>query len=162
MARETLGKLSVDLLSKKHEPHNPIDYTREMLEGYDKNISECVDRYKDKFWGDFYVVVLTKKERLLKNVLRSYFFGRVSCPTPDYDQAVYRYHESVGSLEFLWVVPSKDTCELLKANAAIVDKSEWELLHYVLQFYDDTLFKQCKKLNGEVDDSPLLKSSKGT
>jgi len=161
MARETLGKISTDLLKKQHKALSPIEYMQEMLTDYDKNIQICIDRYRKVFLGDFFVVVITKKEPLLKNVLRSYFTARLSCPTPDYDQAVYQYHLDKDSIEFLWVIPSKDTCELFKSNATVVDKSEWQLLRYVLQFCDGTLFKQCKVLNGEEKDSPMVEKIKG-
>ena len=159
--KKTVGQASIDLLKKEHQQLNPMEYMREMLTDYESNINECVDRYKKAFNDDFYVVVITKKEPLLKNVLRSYFTARISCPTPDYDNAVYKYTKENESLEFLWVIPSKDTCELLMDNAAIVDKSEWGLLRYVLQFSDGTLFRQCKKLNGETIDTPELEELKG-
>jgi len=154
--RKSLGEISSELIKSGHHERNPQEYMRKMLENYDNNLEECVERYKKQFNSNFYVVVLTKKERLLKNVLRSFFFGRFSCPTPDYDQAVYSYNFSHDRLELLWVIPSKDTCELLRDNAAIVDPLEWELLRFVLEFYDDTLILKCKKLNGEEKKSDKL------
>lgn len=154
--RKSLGAISSDLIEKGHHERNPQEYMRNMLENYDTNLEECVERYKKHFSSDFYVVVLTKKERLLKNVLRSFFFSRFSCPTPDYDQAVYSYDFLQDRLELLWVIPSKDTCELLRDNAAIVVPLEWELLRFVLEFYDDTLMLKCKKLNGEELKSDKL------
>jgi len=55
----------------------------------------------------FYVCVITKKERLMDNVLRNYFLARSTCPTPQYDQTVYKYHRDSGAIQFLWVLPSK-------------------------------------------------------
>lgn len=156
MTKETVGKVALELLKKEPETRNPIEQMRESLTDFDKNIHLCIERYKQKFLGNFYVVVITKKERLMPNVLRNYFTGRITCPTPDYDQAVYRYDKAEDSITFLWVIPSKDTCHLLHANAMQVHPSERDLLKYVLKFIDGSLLKYSKKLNGEQIDSILV------
>jgi hypothetical protein len=156
-SRETVGKIASDLL-KKADDHqlNPQEIQAEVHKGYIDNLLECYNTHKTIFPGDFYIVIITKKERLMENVLRNYFFARSSCPTTDYDQAVYRYNKKDNEIEFLWVIPSKDTCEYLKANALDVAPEERELLRYVLEFYDGTLIELVKKLNGEQKDSLLL------
>jgi len=155
MTKDTIGKISTELL-KKPEITNPIDQAYENLTDYDRNIFACVDEGKKIYPKDFYIVVLTKKERLMQNVIRNYFMARLTCPTPDFDQVVYRYNFLDESIDFLWVVPSKDTCELLRAHCLEVVPQEKELLNFVLSFYDGSLLTQCKKLNGENIDSPLL------
>ena len=92
---------------------------------------------------------LTKKEKLLNNVLRNYFFPTQACPTPTWDQAIYHYHSADDRLEFLWVIPSKDTCELFQENALYIVPEEKELLRFVLDFEDGTLLRLAKKLNKE-------------
>ena len=121
-----------------------------MHKDYEKNIFECVTTHKKVFFTDFYIVVLTKKERLMKNVIRNYFLARHSCPTPDYGQTVYRYNRKKDIINFMWVIPSKDSCYLLKDNALEVVPEERELLKYVLDFADGTLMKWAKKLNNEI------------
>ena len=37
-----------------------------------------------------------------------------------------------------------------------VPAEEWQLLRFVLDFYDDTLLKVAKKLNNEKEDSGFL------
>jgi|SRR6185369_9630184 len=154
--RKTVGKIATDLIQQEAPTRSVIELERAMHEQYENNVWECVTRSKKLFTGDFYVVVLTKKEKLLENVVRHYFFGRLTCPTPDYDQTVYKFVSSHESLEFLWVIPSKDTCEHLRDHALEVDPSERDLLHYILDFYDDTLMKKAKKLNGEALETPML------
>jgi hypothetical protein len=129
---------------------------REQLTDYDKNIHLCVKDQKKCFDGDFYVVVLTKKERLMQNVLRGYFFGRLSCPTPDYDQTVYKYGRKDDHLEFLWTIPSYDMVNYMKNNTSHVSAEKYGLLKYVLEFADGTLTRLAKKLNSERADSTLL------
>lgn len=152
--RDTIGRISAELLEKEilnPSQHTVVEQMQEQLCDYDKNIYECVEAAKKTKTDDFYIVVLTKKERLMQNVIRNYFFSRNSCPTPDYDQAVYKYKKDIDAIDFLWVIPSKDTCELLRDNALQVHESERELLNFVLSFYDNSLLKLCKTLNGETE-----------
>ena len=154
--KKTVGAASRELSLKEPDAKNAIDQMREQLTDYDKNIHECLKEQKKNFDGDFYVVVLTKKERLMQNVLRGYFFGRLSCPTPDYDQAVYKYNRADDNLVFLWVIPSYDVVNYMKNNVSHVPKEKYALLDYVLRFVDGTLTRLAKELNGEKKDSILL------
>jgi len=154
--KETVGKLASQLLAKGPVSKDPIEIERTLHVEYEKNVLECVDRGKKDFPEDFFVVVLTKKEPLMPNVLRHYFFNRLSCPTPDYDQTVYHFHRANDILEFIWVIPCRHTCFSLKENVAQVAPAEYGLLEFVLKFADGTLWKLCKQLNGEADESVLL------
>jgi hypothetical protein len=155
--KKTIGKIATELAQKSHDnTHTAHDQMEESLSDWDKNIFECVERSKKDFSGDFYLVVVTKKERLLTNVIRNYFMTRISCPTPDYDQTLYKYNSADESLAFLWVIPSKDACLMLKENAMLVMPEERQLLQFVLDFADGSLFEMAKKLNGESENSILL------
>lgn len=147
--KETIGKISSDLLQKEPETRDPIEIQREAHKDYCKHLEECIYKHKKFFMNDFYVVVITKQERLMHNVIRNFFAARLSCPTPTYDQTVYKFNYKDNSIEFLWVVPSKDTCEYLASNALIVDNDERVLLGFVIDFYNNTLLNKAKKLNGE-------------
>ena len=153
---ETVGSFSSKLSLKKPDASNAIDQMREQLTDYDENIQKCINDNRNKYIGDFYIVVLTKKERLMKNVLRSYFFARKTCPTPDYDQAVYRYHHAGGSVEFMWVLPARDIVNFMKKNASLVPIEKYELLQCVLNFCDGSLLAFAKKENNERKDSNIL------
>ncbi len=156
MKKETIGKLSSDLVQKTPDTTDPVELERAMHESYEQEIFTCIERGKKDFPSDFFVVVITKKERLMKNVLRNYFYARQTCPTPDYDQTVYHYHRSHEKIEFLWTIPAKDICIEFLHNALMVHPEEKDLLKYVLDFADGTLYTKCKTLNGEQIDSPLL------
>lgn len=147
---KTIGAHAVELMQKEPETRSPIDIQREVHRDWEKHVVQALNTGMKMFPGDFYLVVETKKEQLMENVLRNYFYTRESCPTPIYDTSVFKYHRQEEMLEFLWVLPSKDTCILLRENAIKVDKSERELLNFVLDFYDGTLDVRCKKLNGEI------------
>ena len=149
--RKTVGSISNDLIVKAPDTRSPIEQMRESLTDYDKNIRECVDRGKKDIPGDFYIVVITKKEPLMPNVVRNYFGFRVSCPTPDYDQAVYHYTRQDDNIEFLWIVPTRTVCFDLIANKLLVPPEEWGLLDFVLKFESGELMTMAKKLNGEIE-----------
>lgn len=157
IGQETVGKVSLDLSQKDPYSRDPIELQREMHKDYVSNVIECINRSKKDFPNDFFVVVITKKERLMPNVLRNYFTARLTCPTPEYDQTVYKYLSKREDLEYLWTIPSKDTVSLLINNALEVSPEERELLMHALSFTDGTYFRKAKELNGEADDSILIK-----
>jgi len=154
--KETVGKIAVELRDKEAPTQDPIELEREMHKDYEKNVFEAIERGKKEHDSNFYVVVITKRERLLENIIRNYFTTRLSCPTPEWDQTVYLYERSPERIILLWVIPSKEACSYLQQYATQVDPSEHDLLRYVIQFHDGTLLKFSKKLNGEQEKSPLL------
>jgi hypothetical protein len=154
--RETVGKIALELMQQEAPTQDPIALERAMHAEYESSIWECVASAKKSMHGNFYVIVITKRERLLPNVFRNYFFARSTCPTPDYDQTVYLYNSKQDYLDFIWVIPSRDASHYLKNNALHVVNEERQLLQFVLDFADGTLYKLAKKLNGETLDSPLL------
>lgn len=155
---KTVGAHSLELSKKGPVTHSAEEQMREQLEDYDKNVHECVQSNLGTFDGDFYVVCLTKRERLMQNILRGYFFARQSCPTPDFDQAVYRYIKKDNHLEFLWVIPAADKVNFMKNNPNAVDPSKYALLGFVLKFADGSLLRRSKQLNCEKRDSNIIES----
>jgi hypothetical protein len=150
--RPTVGALSSELLRKENPTVDPTEQMRESLTGYDQNIYDCVDRGKKDFSGDFFIVIITKKEPLMPNVLRNYFMPRHSCPTPDYDQTVYKFDRVKDEVEFIWVIPAKHTCLFLIANRLEVPLEQHQLLKFVLEFADGSLMKYSQKLNKEIGE----------
>ena len=156
--KETVGKLAFDLMSKPQENSDPIAQGKAMLVDYEKNLNQAYDRGKAQFGGNFYIVVITKKERLMQNVIRNYFLVRESCPTPDFDQTVYRIVRKDNKIELLWVVPCVEACEQIKLDPLGVPEEEIALRNNVLSFYDGTLESKCRKLNGELKESTVSDS----
>lgn len=151
MKKETAGKIATDLMYKSDIPdHSVHEQMQEMLEGYEKNVIECIERGKKLFPQDFFIVAETKREKALKNIIRQYFIPRLSCPTPCYDNTVYKYHAKDEHLEFLWVLPDKEAHKYLRENALTVPSEYKELLKYVLDDADGTLLVKCMKLNEEI------------
>jgi hypothetical protein len=152
---ETVGKLSVDLLSQADNKHTVSEQMHEQLNDYDKELYDCFYTQKSRYTGIFYIVVLTRGDRLLTNVVRHMFFARHSCPTPDYDQCVYQCHKDWPEPKFMWVIPCKDYCEYLR-DLITVPEEHASLYPYVRDFYDGTLLALCKKLNHETEDTGQL------
>ena len=147
--REKVGKIVYDMWGKVPEASDATEQMREQLSEYDQNMVACIEDAKTKYFNDFYIVVITKKERLMPNVIRNYFFSRFTCPTPDYDQTVYKYSKSSDTIEFIWVIPSKQACLYLLNNP--LEVKEKELLKFTLEFYDGTLAKKALLLNNELE-----------
>lgn len=152
MARKkTVGAVSQELLHKSSQlDHSALEQMQEMLTDWDKNIQECLDAGKQIYANDFYLTVETKKEPKMKNVIRNYFIHRSTCPTPGYDQTVYKFHRSDERLEFLWVVPSKETYFMMMNHALEIPSEERDLLGFVMADADGTLLRKSKKLNQEI------------
>jgi hypothetical protein len=177
MKRKTMGAVATDLLNKAPESNTVIDIQREAQKEYIENLEWAVRHAKkevdcshligggrghedcatrEPLMGDFYVVVITKKEKLLQNVLRNQFFTTISCPTPDYNQSVFKYHDKTGDLEYLWTVPDEESCAVYYENAAIVVPEERQLLGFVLDFLNGALLQKARRLNGEISTGIIL------
>lgn len=154
--KRTVGQEALDIFQKGDKEHSPIELQREMTRDYYQNLIDCALEHRRKIAGRFFIVVITKNEKLLPNVMRNYFFARTTCPTPEYDQSVFKYNHRTEEIEYLWTVPSQDACIYLSRHIKEVVPDEHQLLGFVLEFYNGALFKKAKKLNSEKEKTPLL------
>lgn len=166
--RQNLGAIVSELSQKKSDSLDPIEIQRATEQEYLNELIWCVRHaqkqvpcdpekkctaqcaQREGLVGNFFVEALTKKERLLANTLRNFFSARQSCPTPHFDQTVYRYNSITDDIEFLWVVPDQETCEIFRENVQQIVPAEQDLLKNILAYYDGSLFRMAKKLNGET------------
>lgn len=154
--KKTVGAHAVDRQQLTPETRDPIEIQRATEQGYINNLIECIKTNQVKYPGDFFVVVISKNEKLLYNVIRCYFFDRSTCPTPDYDQTVFRFNKEKEEAEHIWTIPDKETCLMYLANKDQVVNEEYPLLSNVLRFMNGDLYRLCKKLNKEEVDSNML------
>jgi hypothetical protein len=154
--KKTVGQESLELSQKTPENISIIEQQEAMQQDYMKNLLDTVDIAYKQYPSDFFVEVITKNEKLMPNVFRNYFVHRVSCPTPNYDQSVYKYNREAGQVEYIWTIPSRDATHHLVENRLIVHKDERQLLDFCLKFASGDLFKLMKRLNGEAPDSPII------
>lgn len=140
--------VSTDFVEMQREIHKGSNSNK----SYEEEVHDCIQRALNdsSISGDFFVVVLVKKERLLKNVVRQYFFYRQSCPTPEFDQTVYKYHREPKRIEYLWTVPDNSTCQWLPLRVNDLPDDQKLLVSMIQSFKNGDLDKLCKKLNAEV------------
>lgn len=167
MKRETVGSSSIKAATSGQTCLDPREIQRATEKEYLDNLVWAVNharkevdcssidghdycQQREAFKGNFYIAALLKKEKLLDNVLRNYFIPTIDCPTPYYDQTIYRYNDKKGDIEFLWVIPDKETCEIFIENRNIIVPSERGLLEFILDFYSGKLLQIAKNLNGET------------
>ena len=130
----------------------PVSDIRDgMLSEWDKNVLEVVQKTRAlEPTRHFYVCVTTKREFLVKNTIRNYFESKYACPTPSFEQVVYKIHQGGTNISIMWVIPNKDACIYLTMNALNVAPEERQLLEYVLRFNKGELDQLAQKENGEV------------
>ena len=154
---KTLGHLVVENGQKDHPGIvSVMELVAEANKDYEQKLIATIEDGKLKRTGDFFVVILFKKERLFEEVLHSIFFHRQTCPTPTTSQCVYKYHRDPERLEFLWVIPDKDTCIYYCDNALQVVPEERDLLNFILDFMSGNLDQKCRDLNGETINQPRI------
>jgi len=125
--------------------------TKDYMENLEIAAMNGKKKYSDEGYHDpFYVVVLMRKERLMKKVIRSGFTFRKTCPTPNYDQTLYKFDPKTDDLSFLWVIPSPEDCSTLYKNRHLITLQKNAMLPYVIDFVEGRLYQMCKHLNGET------------
>lgn len=127
-------------------------------------VSDCYDmpckeacKTREAYLGNMYIHYEVKREPLMPNVFRHYFTWHLQAPSPFFDQNMFFYDHKSEKISHLWTVPDKETCLMLLENADKVVPEERELLKFVMWFANGELFKFAKRLNGEQEDSVLLK-----
>src|SRR3989339_183750 len=115
--RPTVGESAIKAAEQTSPSRNPIELEREMHKDYEQNIYESIQKGRSIFPNSFYIKVITKRERLLTNVIRNYFVLVVACPSPDWDQTIYYYDRPKETLSLLWVIPCRDACKYLIEHA---------------------------------------------
>jgi len=141
---------------KTAEKINSIDLQRAIHKGnnseksFENQVIIAVERGEKQFDGDFFVVVLFRKERLMKNVIRQVFFPRKSCPTPEYDQVVYKYFYKDRKIDFIWVIPDKQTVIDFGMIGNELPRDQQQLVQFARDFTSGKLDKKCDLLNSEL------------
>jgi hypothetical protein len=152
--RKTVGQIVSELLineSTETSFPTPAEANEEKFRKFEQALLLCIERGKKLFDGDFYIDVASKKERSLQGkAYRDYFIPKGACPTPQYDQTVYRYYRNDDRVEFLWVIPAKDICGFIIENALILPDEQAQLRDFVLKFTSGELDQLAMKLNGEI------------
>jgi len=127
---------------------------QELKELIPEMIQGCIDRKnEDKFqYRDIYVTAC-----FVKWQVKPFLYYRVSCPTPVYNQNVFKYHYLTGSLEYLWTIPGKFKYYHILNNKQryYENKETRRSCQFVVLMETGELLKWVKKENGEKPDAAL-------
>lgn len=135
--KKTVGAASLELQKKSNEKYDAYELQREMTKNY---LDEVIKAAKSVDWEEpYYVCVQCKKERLLKNVIRNYFYARKTRPLPDYDLTLFSYDPKTGDLKFEWTIPDPDTCLYLMHTKTEHGPDHGQLIHDIELFSDGKL-----------------------
>lgn len=108
---------------------------------------------------DFYIVAVWSFSRDFApgQVPEDFFFVRRSCPTPGYNQNVFKYHHQTGSIEFLWSIPKKRRYYELWANRTryINDPVLKARTAFVVSMETGKLMEWVLKENGNLKDAVI-------
>jgi len=147
--RDTVGRLARMAFEKYAGEYDIEDIREEAQKDYLNKLVDTAYQGTKSYNDDFFVVVESKIEPLMKNVIRNYIFHRSTCPTPHYGQTVYRYRYTTDELEYLWCVPDKNQAEHIREHVFEYPESYRGLVEHVIDFYDGTLARKALELNKE-------------
>lgn len=134
--------------------------------------AQKVDPYTNK---DLYIVFVPSNKRVQldvnnmigktatqlnaenENLPEDFYFVRLSCPSPGYNQNVFKYHHLSGSLEYLWTIPRKHVYYHIFHNRLhyLQDKKWQRQASFVLSMESGQLLEWVKKENGEKKDAVI-------
>lgn len=159
--RETLGQAATRLAKVQLESDCAYEHAGVMFASYGADLAECVKLnlpiLKNMGRDHFFISMITIKDRLFKNYFKQKVEAHQACPTPTWDQIIYRYDIPSDALEFLWVIPDKITCEDMYKFPHLVPLDEYELLGYVKDFYEGALLRKANTLNKDTSTPPVIK-----
>jgi hypothetical protein len=149
--KPTFGEQYLEGIAKD-SGHAPVSEIRDgLLSEWDKNVLEVVQKTRAiEPTRHFYICVTTKREYLVQNTIRNYFESKYDCPTPSFEQVVYKIHKDGTNISLLWVIPNKEACIYLTKNANNVEIEEKQLLEFVLRFNKGEFDQLAQKENGEI------------
>lgn len=158
--RKTYGEKMVE-----HQQKTPI-YPKEDMLGVAEAVSkkmmsevwltiEEALKHSDYRTKDFYVVLCVNIEHYFNN-LRGIPIARQSCPTPVYEQVVWKYHHA-GGLEYLWTIPGAFRYHhiLQNKNMYMDTKRYGNMAKFVHLMESGELLNWVKKENGDKKDMAL-------
>lgn len=151
MSDKTVGQLYLEAQKTPDGEIGIHELTQKMFAQYEEKLVETIDNGK-KLYPDepyFFIEDLTKREKLMSKLIRHFIVPRSTCPTPNYDQTVYRYCKEDDALEYIWTIPAPEVCQEYLDNMLLLGPEDKELLQFILDFRDGKLELLARKLNNE-------------
>lgn len=164
--RKTFGQISAENQAKNDINVKTIEddirgsreeWEREIIRMRDAEIKRTL---KDpKFHNkNFYIIMHFRKHRLV-NEPGVLIVARLSCPTPVYNQAVFKYYRSAGSLEYLWSIPDAPRYYWLIKNMQNIPKDMQHEARFCFLMESGELERWVIKENGNKPDG-IIKDAK--
>ena len=148
-SRKPLSEVSL----KQSQNDNGTDDLMEIAESrfstFEDNVRIAIERGRKEYPNsDFYVYVNHKRETILSKVIRNLYGVRRTCPNPNNEQTVYKFHAKDERLEFIWSVPNRDICKFMYENRTLVSPEDYDVLRTIIDFRDGELYKKALMLDG--------------
>lgn len=130
--------------------HAREKWEKDLIKNRDATIARTLQdpKFHNK---NFYISIHFLKHRLV-NEPGSLIVARHSCPTPVYNQAVYKYNRASNSLEFLWSIPDKIEYYWLLANLQNLPAEKQDAAKFCHLMESGELEKWVIKENGNKPD----------
>lgn len=138
---KTVGEAAIELQQQPQYPQSVLETQKEMLKGYIDQLILAAQRGQQELGKSkpFYLCVQSRRERLLRNVVRNQFYYRQTRPIPQYDLALYYYNPTEENITFIWCIPDKETVTDIALQNFQGPPEQQELIHFVKSFLHGTL-----------------------
>lgn len=148
-----IGKMIQEASSKPLETVELRELQREFNKDYMDELFKAAITGKKRHTehDNYFVVVLMKRDRLMRKKLTNYFTTRVTCPTPAHDQSVYTFNKKTEDLQFLWVIPDKETCRSMYTQRYNIDQLHSSIMPYVVDFVEGRLNSYERQFNANLE-----------
>ena len=156
--KKSYGQISRETLENNTFDDNVIEYRRKMEPGVMKDIWGVIIQAKSHLLyanRDFYIVATISPVQLADNQPLWKIWARRSCPTPVYNQNVWKYHHKSASLEYLWTIPHRGTYYFLLKNYNKLSKEEKWAADFCSAMESGALLQWVIKENGEKADAVI-------
>lgn len=136
-----------------HDLQHEVLHKGKKGENFESQVWQAVDRglQDPSIKGSFFIVVLLRKETVMQNVVRLQYLYRQTCPTPGYDQTVFKYDRPGDHLEFIWSIPNNVTVEQMDRHPEQFPDDQQELVNFARSFRSGSLDKKAQQLNEKID-----------
>ena len=141
--KKTIGELAYQA-SCDTEKYCSLEVGESMASQIEEQVWECIARQKDKFEGDFCVVMLIASDPLLKNMIRRKFYAWPFLPKPRTSQTVWYYHSKKEEIQGLWCLPAADAVATLSIMC-VVDKQYKNMKRWSDYLYTKDFWKLIRK-----------------
>jgi hypothetical protein len=159
MSKNTSKYLQAEINSEKTKLKREVSEENEAIgPSRLKNLHEVIRTTKSKEYyynRNFYLVLVLTNEKTPGNLPVDHIFTRRSCPSPGYNQNVFKYHHISGSLEYLWTIPRQHIYWHMYKNKSYYLQSEKHkrMMSFIVLMESGELLKWCIKENGELPDA---------